>query len=326
MESPGSTSQHSEPLWAQHHMHRPDTILSGARLLLVILPVSAKPSPATLEPQLQSQGAAERQAQPVLSPTRAGTSHTVRECTSQHMVRAARRPQEMQLIPLGQRRRHLQGSTKWLWLCPTHLPAVTPLISTTGHLPTPHSGLPPIFKHRSHKKFRWLSWQSLGRVSRGWWGTASRTVAKAEEEEGERLVQLQHSLAMSLCALHNPYGISKDHKMGVTVQSITGDSLQTAAQSTALVRSQDNPKHLRAHWTNTHYLLKPNLGAIKWQLMVLLQFSNHRIKFLSDALQASPSSSASISSSGRETLCSSISRATKSLFSEAQQGCHSASR
>ena len=80
----GSTSQHSEPLWAQHHTHRPDTILSRARLLFPILPVPAKPCPPTLEHKLESQGAAEGQAYPMLSPTQAGTGHLVWECTSQH--------------------------------------------------------------------------------------------------------------------------------------------------------------------------------------------------------------------------------------------------
>lgn len=84
-QSLGSASQHSEPLWAQHCMHGPDTILLCARLLLPILPVPAKPSPPTPKPKLQSQGAAVGRAHPVLSPTQAGTSRLVWECTSQHM-------------------------------------------------------------------------------------------------------------------------------------------------------------------------------------------------------------------------------------------------
>lgn len=68
-----------------------------------------------------------------------------------------------------------------------------------------------------------------------------------KKEEGGRQVHHQHSPAMSLCALHNPYGISKDDQMGISVSSVNHRQLLwTAAQSTALdtVRSQDNTKHL----------------------------------------------------------------------------------
>lgn len=102
-QSPGSTSRHSEPEWAQNRTHGPDTILSRTRLSLLFLLVSAKPSPSTLE----SQGAAGRLAHLVLSPTQAGIGCPVREWTSWHMVRAMRTPQAMQLISWGQRRRHL---------------------------------------------------------------------------------------------------------------------------------------------------------------------------------------------------------------------------
>lgn len=72
-QSLGSTSQHSKPLRAQQCVHGLDAVLPHVRLSLPILPVSAKSSPFTPEPKLQSQGAAEGQAHPVLFPTQAGT-------------------------------------------------------------------------------------------------------------------------------------------------------------------------------------------------------------------------------------------------------------
>jgi len=96
---PSSTSRHRETLQAQHCVHRPGTILSHVRLSLPIFLVSVKTSPSTLEPKLQSQGAAEGQAHPVVSPAQAGTSRPVRGCTSRHTVRAASRPHAMQLVP-----------------------------------------------------------------------------------------------------------------------------------------------------------------------------------------------------------------------------------